>query len=53
MALDKEGIILWVDSACDVLRELRESPFAQLCGILPRCYGVHVDNRVVAIEFFR
>ena len=49
MALDKHDILLRIQTAGDVLRQLVDAPAAERGRILPDGDGVHVDDAVQAV----
>ena len=53
MALDEEGVLLRVEPARDVLRELGGRVTAKLGGVLAHGDGVHIHDAVIACVFVR
>ena len=51
VALDEECVLLRVETAGNVLRELRQSAAAQVGRHLPDGDGVHIDDAVVTLVF--
>ena len=53
MALQKEGVLLRVEAAGDVLGQLRDGTTAQLLGLLPHGDGVQVGHEIIAFKLLR
>ncbi len=51
MALDKEGVLLRVKAAGDILGQLGHGAAAQLCRILPHGDAVQVGHEIITVEF--
>lgn len=51
MALDEQHVLLRVQTAGDILRQLLHCAATQVCRVLPDGNGVKVRHKVIAIEF--
>ena len=48
--LNEKSILLGIEAAGDVLRELLERSAPEVCGILAHRYRVHIRHKIVAVE---